>query len=152
MPSSAWKKKTNNLNIINQERSSPFCNSLSPFIGLKPLPSTARNTLSQATKINTKNLDQVSIGHFTPISINITNQKNSKNPFQNKNFGVFDDEYNNYNSNNNNNNNNNNNTIKTPDSVSRKLGKRGGSDAKKCQTPSSFLGSSGKNKKKIRNK
>ena len=137
---------------ISQELTSPFAHSLSPFLGLKHLPSTARNTLSQVKKINSKNINQVKIGHFTPISSNFNRQnktykkssnqcfKNHLKKFKNQHFEGFDDDYIHINK-----------GINTPDSVSRKLGKRGGSDAKKCQTPGSFLGSSGKNKKKIRN-
>ena len=145
------KKKETNIKT-SEELTSPFPHSLSPFLGFKQLPSTAQNTLSQVSKINSKNLDQVKIGHFTPISSNFLRQKktfkksseqcfeNQVKQFKNQHFGGFDEDYIQLN-----------NGIKTPDSVSRKLGKRGGSDAKKCQTPGSFLGSSGKNKKKIRN-
>lgn len=126
---------------------SPFMSSLSPFLSAKQLPSTAQKTISHMSKIQSKNGDQVRIGHFTPVTLNCQPKqpKVASHKFDGKigKFGKFEALTQNFTCINK--------RMKTPDPVARKLGKRGGSDAKKCQTPSSFLGSDGKNKKKIRN-
>ena len=129
---------------------SPFPQTLSPFFNSKQMPSTAKNTLSQMTKFQTKNSNKIKIGHFTPVSGNsYANGKLSIKTcaFDNKiskrkksQFGEFDVDLDRPDD-----------RRKTPDSVVRKLGKRGGSDAKKCQTPGSFLASYKKKKKKVRN-
>lgn len=122
---------------------SPFPSSLSPFLSFKQMPSTAQKTISQGSKIQSKNGDQVRIGHFTPVTPNYLGLSGQPKPaykFENQKFDALTQNFISLDK-----------RMKTPDSVARKLGKRGGSDAKKCQTPGSFLASDGKNKKKIRN-
>jgi hypothetical protein len=141
--------QSSNKQTPNQELISPFPSSLSPFMNMKQMPSTAQKTIDHLSKNQSKNIDKVRIGHFTAISTNphqiatnyvhppiepkFSNLKNSDFRLLNKTS------------------NKSNVRMKTPDPLSNKLGKRGGSDAKKSQTPCSFLESDGKNKKKIRN-
>ena len=134
---------TNSNNKKNQNIISPFSSTFSPFFNSKQMPSTARNTISHLGKNKPKNHEKVKIGHFTTVSMNpqISLNYPYDNKFQdlkNPKNNLFSAHYSNK-------------RMETPDPVGSKLGKRGGSDAKKCQTPSSFLASDGKDKKKIRN-
>jgi hypothetical protein len=129
---------------------SPFLRTPTPLPDSLNMPSTASNTLSNPTKLNKKQFDQVLIKHF---DANPSTRQNTKamrrddHLLMGTNINFKEDRFGgDFNV-----------TIgkiknreKTPDPVARKLGKRGGSDAKKCQTPGSFLGSIKKQKKKVR--
>lgn len=134
-----------------RELSSPFVQTLSPFFNPHKMPSTATNTFSQTSKVNKKNFEQLQIQGFTTVSSSKPEEprgkgreKGSKDPgvfdsgeIRFDDFGVTLDKQGKK-------------RQKTPDPVKRKLGKRGGSDAKKCQTPGSFLASNKKCNKKVR--
>ena len=141
--------QSSNKQTPNQELISPFPSSLSPFMNMKQMPSTAQKTIDHLSKNQSKNIDKVRIGHFTAISTNphqiATNYVHPPiepkfSNLKNSDFRTLNKTSNKPNA-----------RMKTPDPLSNKLGKRGGSDAKKCQTPGSFLESDGKDKKKIRN-